>query len=68
MCVGKSIFTEAELNAVMPMAEAAFNYVKGKFGKYKAYMKLASFRAFHFAVSEDLERAMGPLWRKYKHD
>lgn len=55
-------------NLDLPYCPSAFNYVKGKFGKYRAYMKLAPFRAFHFAGSEDLERAMGPHWRKYKHD
>ena len=49
----------------LPYCPSAFQYVKGNFRKYKAYIKLAAFRVFGFAGSEDLETGMGEHWRKY---
>ena len=52
----------------LPYCPSAFQYLKGNFRKYKSYMKLAAFRAFGFAGSEDLEFGMGEHWRKHKYD
>ena len=50
----------------LPYCPSAFDYVDGKFGKYKAYINLLAFRVFRFAGSADLEARMGEIWRKYK--
>lgn len=52
----------------LPFCPSAFQYVKGNFGKYKAYMKLASFRAFGYDGSDDLEEAVGEHWRNMSND
>lgn len=49
----------------LPYCPSAFQYVKGNFGKYKAYMKLRAFRVFGFAGSEWLEEAQGENWRRF---
>jgi hypothetical protein len=55
-------------NLDLPYCPSAFDYVGGKFGKYKAYIKLAAFRVFGFARSAELETSMSKYWRKYKND
>ena len=48
----------------LPFCPSAFQYyVKGNFGKYKAYMKLAAFRVFGYDGSNDLEESMRDYWK-----
>lgn len=47
----------------LPWCPSAFQYAKGNFRKYKAYMKLPAFRVFGYGGSDDLEDRMGEIWR-----
>ena len=47
----------------LPWCPSAFKYVEGNFKKYKAYMKLRTFRGFGYGGSDDLEDFMGEYWR-----
>lgn len=48
----------------LPLCPSAFQFVKGNFRKYKAYMKLPAFRIFGYGGSDDLEDRMGDIWLK----
>ena len=47
----------------LPFCPTAFQYCKGRFGLYKNYMRLASFRAFGFKDGALLEADMKKNWK-----